>query len=359
MLGYLEQDPGNAALAVDCAHAALDTHQPQVAHDILTRLEAIAPLDEDTMALAGMAAMRCGDQAAAQRHLKTLLERHPDNADLKFNLAWSLAQSGEYEMSLQYLDHAMTASLPQAAMVDMQSLHHLGEFEAAADRLDTYVERFPDYAPLQAAASVLAMDVERIDLARACALKGGDHPDALGTLGTLELAEDRLDQAQIHFRKSLSAKENNPRANLGLGLAELAAGNAAEALPHLDKGAQQFGDHLGSWIASGWAHFLAGDEDAARRRFETARKQDDTFGEAHGSLAAMDAFAGDFETAKERLKIAARLDREAFSVALTGMIIAAAEGDQARADQIFEIIANQPLSHDGRTLAQMLAKNTL
>lgn len=359
MLGYLAEDPGNGALARDCADAALAANQPQVAHDIFVKLEATAPLDEQTTAVAGMAAMRCGDQQTAQRHFTTLMQAHDQDIGLRFNMAWSLTLAGDHTASLDMIDDEMIASLPQAAMLDLQLRHELGEFDAAAERLDEYVERFPDYGPLQAAASVLAMDVDRADLARACALKAGDHPDALATLGTLELADDRLAEAQLLFGQSLATKALNPRANLGLGLAELAAGNAGASLPHLDLGAQQFGDHLGSWIASGWAHFLAGDPETARARFETALNQDDSFGEAQGSVAAMDAFAGDFEKARERLKIASRLDRQSFSVALTGMVLAAAEGDQTRADKIFEIVSTQPLTHDGKTLAEVLAKSAI
>jgi tetratricopeptide (TPR) repeat protein len=178
----------------------------------------------------------------------------------------------------------------------------------------------------------------------------------MATLGSLDLAENRLEAARERFEQSIAIKAANPRAHIGLGLTELAGGHAAGAARHLDRGAGQFGDHLGSWIAAGWAHYLAKDPAAARARFETALALDDTFGEAHGSLAALDALEGNLESAERRMEVARRLDRASFSAALAGVLLAAAAGEPDKARKIFEFAANQPLTHDGKTLVQALAE---
>lgn len=354
LLGFLEQDPGNLRLAADCAEAALGADRAELARKILEPFAASDSLDDGSRNIAGIASMRSGDQVVAQRHFARLLSDHPDDQAVRFNLSWSQALAGDHAAARDTLGDVGEGGLPQAAMLDLQIHHHLGEFDAAEEKLDDYLARFPDYAPLAAAASVLAMDIDRADLARRCAEKGGEHPDALSTLGTLELGEQHIDEARTLFARSLETRPENPRANVGFGLAELASGNSHAALPFLDRGAEQFGDHLGSWLAAGWAHLLAGDAETARSRFETALQKDDNFGEAHGSLAALDAFAGDFETARRRLEIALRLDRESFSAALAAMIIAAADGDNDRAQRIFDIAASQPLTPDGKTLAELL-----
>lgn len=244
-------------------------------------------------------------------------------------------------------------------MLDLQLAHQLGEFAEAEAKIPECLARFPDYQPLHAVAALLALDMDQPELARQAAERGGDHPDALAALGTFALGDGDYDAARGMFTSSLARRPANPRANLGLGLVDLATGNSTEALAHLDRGAEQFGDHLGAWLAAGWAHFIAGDADAARARFETALRLDDTFGEAQGSLAAMEAIAGNFEAARHRLEIARRLDRRAFSVAFTGMVLAAADGDQAKAEEIFATVAMQPMGPDGSTLAQALAKLAL
>jgi Tfp pilus assembly protein PilF len=353
--GFLAADPTNARLAVECAEAALAADLPERVSELLGGIAEVGELDEMVANLSGIAAMRTGDQATAQARFKGLLERRPDDPSLRFNLAWSQALAGDFEKARGTLDQATIETLPQAAMLDLQVDHQLGEFAQAEEKLHGYLQRYPEYGPLQAAASVLAMDLEDVELARACASKAPDHPDAMATLGSLDLAENRLEVARERFERSIAIKTTNPRAHIGLGLTELASGHAAGAAEHLDRGAEQFGDHLGSWIAAGWAHYLAKDSATARARFETALALDDTFGEAHGSLAALDAAEGDMGSAQRRMEVARRLDGESFSAALAGVLLASAAGDSGKAQKIFEFAASQPLTHDGRTLLQALA----
>jgi tetratricopeptide (TPR) repeat protein len=356
LLDYLEQDRDNQALATECAEAALAANRIELAQEILAPLLARGTLDAAGMGLAGIAAMRGGNQEIAQRIFADHLAEAPDDVGTRFNLAWSQALSNNHQAARATLGDVSETQLPQAATLDLQLAHHLGDFEEAEAKIPHYLARFPDYPPLNAAIALLAMDMDRPELAREAALRGGEHPDALAALGTFELGDNRHDEARELFVRSLAIRAHNARANIGLGLVNLATGNSADALEHLDRGAEQFGDHLGAWLAAGWAHCLAGDATGARERFETALRHDDTFGEAQGSLAAIEAMAGNFEAAKQRLEIARRLDREAFSVAFTAMILAAADGDQAKAQRIFEIASKQPLGPGGSTLAEALAK---
>lgn len=357
---YLEQDPGNARLAVECAEAALEAGQPALALTALAQVPEDHELSDRAGNLAGLAAMRSGDQATAQRHFSRLLEQRPDDPALRFNLAWSRALEGDAEGARETLDDALLETLPQAALLDLQLAHRFDDdLEPARAKMAAYLARHGDYAPLQAAASVLAMELGDTELARACASKAGDHPDALATLGALDLGQNLADEAKRRFSRSLQLRSDNPRAHIGLGLAKLASGDKAGACLSLDKGAEQFRDHLGSWIAAGWAHCLAGDPEQARARFETALVLDDTFAEAQGSLAALDALTGDLDAARQRLDRAVRLDRASFSAALAGTLLAQAEGDEEGARRLFERASTQPLTHDGKTLAQALAAMAL
>jgi tetratricopeptide (TPR) repeat protein len=354
--GFLVEDPDNVHLSIECAEAALTAGLPERALEFLGGIDEAGELDETVTNLTGIAAMRSGDQAAAQASFESLLAKRPDDPSLRFNLAWSRALAGDFEGARSTLDEAAIENLPQAAMLDLQLDHQLGEFEQAREKLLGHLQRHPDYGPLQAAASVLALDLGDVELAQACANRAADHPEAMATLGSLDLAEHRLEAARARFERSIAVRAQNARAHIGLGLTELASGNAAASVEHLDRGANQFGDHLGSWIAAGWAHYLAGDPAAARARFETALALDGAFGEAQGSLAALDALEGDLESARHRMEVARRLDSEAFSTALAGTVLASAAGDAGKARRIFELAANRPLTHDGKSLIQALAE---
>lgn len=353
-LDFLKQDPDNANLLRDAAAAANEANEPATANELFQRLENIGQLNTEDFNQAGIASMRSGDQARAQRLFGELLNLNPDDAALKFNLAWSLALAKDFVGAQAQLDANVIAVLPQAAMLDLQIRHERGEFDDAANIAAEYLQRHGDYPPLLAAISVLAMDIEDEELARACATKAGDHPDALTTLATLKLGEQDTEEARTMFETALAKNPNSPRAWIGLGLADLASGNSEMATNSLDKGAGIFGDHLGSWIAAGWGHFLAGDLATARERFETALALDETFGESQGSLAVIEIIEGHRDAGQRRLEIAQRLDRDSFSAAFGQILLAASDGDSEKAQRIFELALKQKIDAKGRTLADAL-----
>ncbi|MEO1220580.1 MAG: tetratricopeptide repeat protein [Pseudomonadota bacterium] len=354
---FLESDPDNPALLRDVAETAMEANDCALASSTLKRLHEVEPLEGETANLAGIAAMRAGDQEAAREWYQLAEKAMPDDSGLMFNKAWSLALSGEFNASAELLSEDVTKALPQAAMLDMQIAHELGEFEDAEAKMDAYIALHPDYPPLQAAASVLAMDVDRPDLAREAALRGGNHPDAVTTLATLDLGEFKVDQAEAQFTQALSTGHKNPRAEIGMGLVALARQDYTGAAQSIDKGAEQFGDHLGSWIAAGWSYLLAGDNEKARERFQKALDTDDTFGEAQGSIAVMDILEGDLEEGQRKAQVALRLDRESFSASLASILIANSKDDPETAQRILERALQTSVLPGGETLEQAIVKS--
>lgn len=356
LLGYLESDPGNAALLRDCAEAAMAAGDAAVADDCYARLETADVLTESEASAAGLAAMQSGRQARAIGLFETLADAHPGDPAIRFNLAWSLALDRQYDRAETLLDEATVAALPQAAMLDLQLRHERGDFDGAAEKLRPYLAAHGDYAPLQAAASVLAMDLDEEALARQAAIAGGDHPDALTTLGTLTLGDGDAAEAHRLLERAMAQNAASPRTWIGLGLANLSLGATAEALQQIDHGAALFEDHLGSWIAAGWAYLVAGDHDTAAVRFAKAMSLDDNFAECHGSLATMQALGGDFEAARRSIAIAFRLDRQCFSAAFAQILVVSAAGDASKAGHILERALDQPLGDHGRTLRALLGR---
>lgn len=356
LMPLLEADPDNLALLADAAETALAERRPEAAAELFDRYAAIAPLPDREANLAGLAAMELKrfDDAAAR--FQRLVDTGVADPAVRFNLAWSRAMLKDFDGALAQLDDATTAALPQAAMLEVQLLHEKGEFDAAAGRARRHVDAHPDHRGLMAAVSVLALDVEDAELAARCAAKAGDHPDALTTLGTLALGDERAGEALDLFERALETNQGVPRAWVGRGLARLLSGDAAAAAPDIDRGAEMFGDHLGSWIAAGWTYFVARDFTTARERFETALELDPTFAETHGSLAVLDILEGDPEKGRERSNVALRLDRNCYSAALARVLLASAGGDADSARRIFETAIQTPVDGSGRTIAQALAR---
>jgi tetratricopeptide (TPR) repeat protein len=353
LLSYIAADPANLNLRMDAAEQALNVGRPEIACQLLAG--APEKLGNRELNLFGVAQMQLKDFAEASRIFATILASGTEDPTVRFNLAWSLAMEKQFEEALELLTSEVTATLPQAAMLEVQLLHELGQFDGAADAARRHIAAFPDHEGLAAAVSVLALEFEDVDLARSCASKAANHPDAMTTLGTLALGESELSQAEELFERALNANDRLPRAWIGLGLTRLVEKDG-RAAADIDRGAELFGDHIGSWIAAGWAHLIAGDLGLARQRFERALGIDENFGESHGSLAVIDALEGDEAEAKKRIAIAKRLDRQSFSAAFAQVLLTARAGKAETARALFEKILEAPVNERGDTAAAALVR---
>ncbi len=359
LLSFLSSDNDNLSLLSSAAEAAMAEGQPDIAVELLQRRAALAPLGDQETNIAGLAALQTGDFPSAQRHFESLLALHPEEPSLRFNLAWVLASQKSFDSALLLADDAVASLLPQAAMLRVQLMHELGQFDEAGEAARRYIGLFPGHEGLLAAVSVLAIDIEDFDLARACAQKAGNHPDALITLGTLALGDARDLDAGAFFDRALAANSGAPRAWLGKGLVEMTRGAHGDAARHIEHGAAMFGDHIGSWIAAGWAHLFAGEIADARRCFELALSLDANFAESHGSLAVQAMFEGDTAEAERFAQVATRLDRQCFSAVLAKSMLLQTKGKPELARQLIERALNTPIDESGATIAQQITKRAM
>jgi tetratricopeptide (TPR) repeat protein len=356
LLALLESDAENVALLSDAAEVAIAERKPEIARALLERHEAIQPLSPSQINLLGLAAMQAKDFEDAAKKFRSLAEAGVDDPAVRFNLAWSLAMLKDFPGAAELLGEEVTAGLPEAAMLRVQLLHQQELLDEAASEARTLIGLHPDHEGLLAAVSVLALDIDDEALALTCASKAGDHPDAMSTLGMLALGDDRATEARDMFDRVLATSEAKPRAWVGRGLSKLLTGEAAAAPQDIDRGAEMFGDHLGSWIAAGWAHVINHDFSTARARFETALEIDPTFAETHGSLAVMDLLENDVSNAQARCETALRLDPACYSGALAKSLLAARSGNEDTARRIFELALNTPIGEGNRTIAQSLTR---
>jgi tetratricopeptide (TPR) repeat protein len=356
LLGYLEFDLGNVALFADTIQAALAAGDTVLARRLIDQSEATHGASDELTNLRGLSSLKSGDYGQAARTFRALHESSPHDAALRFNLAWTLSFKKEFTEALTLLDEATCLALPQAAMLAVQIRHELGNFDNAADLARAMLTVHPDHAGLNAAVSVLALDIDDEALAFATARRAGDHPDALATLGTLALGEDEPSEALQYFTAALNANAAIPRAWIGRGLGRLLTGETSEGAVDIEKGASLFGDHLGSWIAAGWARLVAGDQPAARAHFEHALGLDRNFAESHGSIAVCDVLDGQTDAARRGAETAFRLDPECFSAVLARTFLLAGDNQPDKARAIFEKALHTPLGASGRTIARSLVR---
>jgi tetratricopeptide (TPR) repeat protein len=291
-------------------------------------------------------------EEAANLFAQVLAEQN--DPAVRFNLGFAQAMRGDFAAADAAIDQEAALSASAGPALKVRSLHKLERLDEALEVGATLLERRPDDARLAGALALAALDAERTDLAAAYAARAGEHPDGLSTLGALALDGGDLAGSAALFDRALALRPEDGRALVGKGLSLLVEQDP-RAVDYLDRGADAFGDHLGSWIAAGWAYFSRGDMKASRARFERALELDDTFAETHGSLAVLDLVGGDIEGAKKRTQIALRLDPKCFSGALAQTLLLAAAGDAEKAERVRDLALSAPIGADGRTLAQAIA----
>lgn len=354
LLGFLQDDPDNLHLIGDAANAALDESALDEAVILLDRHRAIAPFPMTLVNVEGLVALRQGRLADAAAAFDRLVSAGVSDPSVRFNRAWVHALAGEYEAALPLLDEEAVAVTPRAAALKVEMLHHLGRIEDALAAGQGMVERFPGNDLLLGSLSVAAMDADDLELARHYSQAAGGGVDALTTRGLLALNDDDAAGSIALFDQALAARPDAPRAWLGKGLGMLVHGDARDAVPALRRGAEIFGDHLGSWIAVGWAQLVSKDVAAARATFEHALSLDENFAETHGGLAVIDIAEGDLEGAKRRANIALRLDRECFGGMLARLLLSEAKGDEKTAQRIWDKAMETQAGAGGKTLARAM-----
>lgn len=356
LTSYLQVDPANLALLADTAETALAAGDPQQADEILHRYAVLRPLPPKLLNLRGVIALYEQRFDAAAAAFAEVIATGAGDPAAGFNLAWARAMLNDYEGALAALDRCSDSALPAAAVLRIRMLHQLGRLDEALDVGRALAERFPAEAGLMGALAIVAMDSDKPALAATYARRGGEDPDALATLGMLDLDADRLDQARGRFDRALAASPDSARALLGKGLDLMIEGRPGAAADRLDRAAALFDTHLGSWIAAGWAHFLAGDLTGGRASFERALARDDRFAEAHGGLAVLDIAEGRLAEGGRRMEVALRLDRDCLSGALAKVMLLDRSGRSDVAARIRDIALNRPLDPSGRTLAQAMVR---
>ena len=89
----LDSDPENPPLLADFASAALEADEFKLALQGFEKLDALESLEGNLANLAGLAAMRGGNQEAAQTWFSRSLHESPSDTGVLFNMAWSRALS--------------------------------------------------------------------------------------------------------------------------------------------------------------------------------------------------------------------------------------------------------------------------
>ncbi|WP_322026152.1 tetratricopeptide repeat protein [Burkholderia sp. BCC1977] len=354
LLSYLSTDPTNRSLRIDLAHAAFDSGQHDLCERMLDALRQDEPQSAALLNLEGLNALARGLPERAIEVFRSI-PAAARGAVVQYNEAYALALTGQYEEALNSLTAADPAAMPLAVALRIRVLHHLKRLEEALALGEQYAESVPEIA---APYAVALFDAGNADAARTYAQRAGHSPDAWVILALLDLETGAIDAAEWHLARALQYQPEHARAQLGMGLVQMARRQFDAAGNTLSAAARSFRSHSGAWIAAGWAYLYKGDLATARRAFDTAVAVDRTFAEAHGSLAVLDIKEGLLASARTHIETAQRLDKACASAALALGMLQDAEGESVGSKATIDAALRRPFGTDNRTLLQRLATYT-
>lgn len=216
LVGYLVAD-GRSEEALERTQAALAAHPEE-------------PLYHE---LRGRALRGAGAAVTAREALQRALELEPERATALAELAALTAEDGDREAALAFYDRAASADPAQVAYpwAAIQLVATGDDDTELERRLEALLKRHGTHA---AAANLLARRLLTRDPERALALayrsvRFGGGPDALETLGRIELERGDAAGAAETLGLSVEMRPDSPSTHYWLGLAWAAAGDEDKA----------------------------------------------------------------------------------------------------------------------------------
>jgi tetratricopeptide (TPR) repeat protein len=340
--GFLEADPGNAALLAECAGLALQLGLEEDALSWTERALAAGPGDpqlQEWLAGAKLA--------------------------LRYRSGRALLHAGRYREARDSL--ASIVDDPQAPSdtrhLLVRALHYLGEVKEAIEHANKHAEANPDDAAAAGSLSLLYLDANDLPEAKRWserALAGQpSNLDALLAAGTVAVGYEKEDEAERAFERALELSPTNGRAWAGLGIAAILKFDLASARGRFEKALADMPESGGTWNALAWCQMLEKDYAAAAASLERSMAINRNIGDTHGGFAMLCALQGRWDEAEHHTKRARALDPRAFGAAMARVLKAqeAGEGDLAR-ERLLRGLASVA-APGGGTLADMLARTML
>lgn len=353
--GFHLQDPGNEQLTIDLIDALLAAGLAEEAQRVVDGSPDAWLVSPEFLFRAGRCALARADYAAALDPLRMMVNLGIEAPGVCHDLAYAQLASGDVDGAEKTLANWVPRSvaMPPMGLLHSRVLYHRRRYDDAVLILRAIVEEHPD---LGEAWGLLAMiETDRAD-AEAAAFAAGralalspNQPDALAASGTLGLMRFDAEAAYAAFTRLLLTQPHNGRALAGAGEAMLLKGDSQGARPLLQKASLAMPEHLGTWHALAWSALLEGDLASAQAAFASALAADRNFGESHGGVALVHAVRGEFDEARQGVRVAMRLDAGGRNARYAQSLIWRSEGREREAEAMVDgILAEVGIAASGR-----------
>lgn len=354
----LQIDPTNQRLARECIALALQAGD----YEFVLERTGAAPADAQAQFDRAMALIGLREFNAAADLLASFLEREPQLAAARFNLAFCHFCLASYQAARPHLDSLYAAGErpPGLFRLLISTYHHLGSIEEACQIADANAEAAVSDPATAAAYALLYLDADLPEQAQRWSThvlaRQPDNIEALVVQATLNAAGSNTVTAQAQYERVLTLSPSNGRAWIGLGTLALLQNDFATAKAQLARGVESMPGHVGSRHVLAWTNLFAGDIDEAERGFRYALEQDRNFSETHGALAAIAVMRGDRSAAERGIEVALRLDPECLAAQFARSLLIGQAGHPAAARMIIRKTLAALAKRDGIVMARLIER---
>lgn len=355
LAGYLEQDPGNAALLADACETAIACGQHAQAEAYIGKaMELSLDTGEWSFRRARLCmARRELDEAA--RLLQELGAVLGDQPVLAHDLAYVRLLQGDAAQAQGVLQRwtqdpqalgAMPAELRAAVQVLwLRVSHRLQRLDEAAEWVQGQRSAGTLEPAASGVASLIALDLDDLPAARALAdaalAVDRGQVEALVARGTIALAEGDAAQATQWLQAALRLNPQDGRTLSALGFASLLARDFSAARSLLERSVLSMPDHVETWHALGWARLLQSDKEGAIAAFESALRLEPDSAETHGGLALLLVLTGQRQRAEEHMAAADRADPDGPGSRWARAVLSGGAGEPALLEEMLRDLLSQ------------------
>lgn len=369
LLGYLKQDPSNAALLADVFDTSLAVGNFTEAGFQVARALHADPTDVAWLRREALLLLAQGHFAKAADALSRLIEDGEDDSITRFNLAYARFGQGQWLIAKgisEPLREQTTEVGDLAWSLWLRCEHRLLEFDEglSAFRMALAIRKLPP--EVWGVASLMAFDAGSLVDAQAWAERAlqsdPDQMEAIVVSGSIALGKQQVKKASELFERALGINVSDGRTWSGLAFTRMLNFDFPGAQAAFNKAIATMADHIGTWIGLGWCEFLSKRPQAAQKAFEQAIALDRNFGESHGALAVALVQLGQLEDARHEIDIALKLDPRGLSARYAqSMLSGEVTNPEAFQKMTRRVLAQYPSPFEGegegeRTLADIVLK---
>lgn len=358
---FLTQDPENIGILRELVDLEIQAGEFESARAHLSAGLARQPEEPGLLSRQATLALAQGRPQDAVPVLQTLMARGEDHPALRYNLAYALTLSNDFDAARAALQPSMDAdnASPEAHLLFGRVLHHLGDLGQALLHTRHYQTAYPDKVEGHAQQALHYLDMEEQQLARQYADKAyaidPTNREALLVLSSLAVAEGEPQAAKQLLTQVMERYPESGRAWLNLGLVGMMEFDLPQSVEALRKSARYMPEHIGTWHALAWCQLVMGKLDDAEQTFTQAMDIDRNFGETHGGLAVIAAMRGKTDDASRLAKVALRLDPSSFSARFAQSLLTS-KTDPEKAQAMIQAIMQSQVEGTDQNLANLVSR---